>query len=252
MEVIFIAKKLFRGFLILILICLGCACAHKEVPIPDESLLHGAVYLNPPFNGQRPCLYMNGKIYYWYGVAHPYEGGVGTFRLEDYTEAETIEVVGEAPDEDGEFWGPAMSGSVYISSQTPEAVYVRVSSESIEGWEDGNYVRMITAVLLRDGANQIYLYGKRYSLFQTGDLIMDTLPDGYEVIGQAIYIGMDLVPEDDLETNSKHGQYGNLLDGSDVYYNAESPEMIFIPAVEMNGEISYYGIPLACEENTEQ
>ena len=134
------------------------------------------------------------------------------------------------------------------SSRTTTPPSSWVCSEMIEGWEEGKYVRMVTADLLQDGANQIYLYGKRYSLFQTGGMMVDILPEGYEVIGQAIFIGRDLVPEKDLETNSRQGQYGNLMDGTDIYYNAQSPEMIFIPAREMNGEISYYGIPLAREE----
>lgn len=232
----------------MILVFIGCACAQKTASVPEESLLYGATYENPPFNGQRPCLYMSGKIYYWYGVVTQYGSGNDSFRLEDYTETEIIKVVGEAPVENGEFWGPEVKGFVYTNRQTPEAVYVWVCSEMIEGWEEGKYVRMVTADLLQDGANQIYLYGKRYSLFQTGGMMLDILPEGYEVIGQAIFIGRDLVPEKDLETNSRQGQYGNLMDGTDIYYNAQSPEMIFIPAREMNGEISYYGIPLAREE----
>lgn len=49
------------------------------------------------------------------------------------------------------------------------------------------------------------MYGKRYSLFQPDGLIKDTLPKGYEVIGQAIYIGMDLVPENDFYSGGRNG-----------------------------------------------
>lgn len=190
--------------------------------------------------GIRPALLVDGTLFYWTGPAMAIVGAdtpgamVTTIATGDTCLPEGYEPYGEITSvtagpavADGELTaGFSASGTIYTSEATPEAVYVRMTTD----WFTDDYIRFVSAEL--DGS-RLRWQGRDYRIGQSawnGAALswLEELPEGCEAVGQLRYIGRDALPEGDLETNSTSDGYGYSLEGRTVYADPDDPAYIYV------------------------
>lgn len=190
----------------------------------------------------RPALLVDGTLFYWTGPAMAIVGAdipgamVSTIATGDTClpegykpYGEIISVTTDPAAKDGELTaGFSASGTIYTSEATPEAVYVRMTTD----WFTHHYIRFVSAQL--DGS-RLRWQGRDYRIGQSAWnspalLWLEELPEGYAAVGQLHYVGRDILPEEDLETNGTSDGYGYSLEGREVYVNPDDPEYVYVLA----------------------
>ena len=177
--------------------------------------------------------YFAGTSHFRYGTDTP-EGEVyiigdeDTYLPEGYTAVGEISSVTDGPlTEELQFRvGCNASGTVYTSTETPEVVYVHLLADWFDVQEP-EYYRFISEEM----KDEWVLYGgNRYLIsIGTGDCeALEELPAGCEKVGTLTYIGMDYIPENDLETNCASDTFSKALMGRDVYFDPDTPEYIYV------------------------
>lgn len=116
------------------------------------------------------------------------------------------------------------TGTVFGNEQTPEVVYVLMTTS----WFEDSYVRFVTDDL---HDNECISYqGEQYRFSYDTDIckIVEELPEECVLIGSLEYIGSDQVPNDDLETNCGTDGHGKALDGREVYADPKDESVLYV------------------------
>jgi len=201
----------------------------------SDFIREGLYYGKVPEN-IRPVLLVDGTRYYWAGGVYLRDGiptpnwragiwvGKSYFpREQNYTEYGSIKTVGrEEPIEDGQMKAAfSASGTIYTSELTPEVVYVRMTSE----WTgEDRYIRFVSEKL--DNGYCIQWNGKYYRIHPDECEEISQIPENCERIGTACFVGIDMMPKNDLETNCP-GDGHDTLEGREIFFDAEEPEFIY-------------------------
>lgn len=206
-------KRLFL-ILLCVLLFLTCGCNRKS-DSPDT--MFDGTY---PGDFQ-PVLRVNDCLYSWAGYSYDYVVAEGsdsvsvaageTILPQGYAEFGKITDVTEDAPADMELRADfSGTGTIFTNPDQPEAVYVLLKSSVLQ---KDRYVRFVTPVL------ETPTLSYRGSLYAIGDLedLKKELPEGYSSIGSLTYIGKDLIPEEDFETNCFTDCYSKTLDGRQVY-----------------------------------
>ena len=204
-----------------------------DYPLIIEGMFIGTVPENI-----RPVLLVNGTRYYWMGRSYRLDGatvpngsvrawmGVNYFpKKQNYTEYGSIKKVSkEEPTEDCQMKAAfSASGTIYTSELTPEAVYVWLVDDDTG---EGQYIRFISEKL--DDGQCIKWEGRYYRIKPTECEILTQVPDGCASIGMLHYVGIDMMPEQNLETNCPNDTRGYAFEGREAFFNADEPDYLYV------------------------
>lgn len=237
-------KRLFSFMLIIVLITSFSSCSRPETEEKDED--NDVVcddFCWKSYPGEiLPEIMVNGRIYYWEGESktlfntnHPdatvYSIGDGkTYLPKDFSEYGKISsVTTEAPANECQLMADfEVSGTVFISEDNPEAVYVLLTAENLD-WPKEQYIRFISSELLE--GQHIAYGGKFFRIYCGGNPNSEyvfELPENAVSVGNLKYIGMDKLPENDLETNCPNDSFSKALTGKEVFQDPSKPTLIFV------------------------
>lgn len=205
---------------------------------PDNAEEGASGYYGDLSGGIRPEILVGDTVFYWTGMAQaihgattPYGqvytvGNAETFLPDGYTEYGSIASVTDADvtEQLQMKAGFEATGTVYISTGTPEAVYVLMSTD----WFENYYIRFVSSEL--DDGHRIVWDGKDYRI-GIGDGtcdILEELPENSELIGTLHFVGIDAIPESDLETNCPNDTYSFALEGREVFFDSSDPNFIYV------------------------
>lgn len=204
-----------------------------EYPLIVEGMFIGTVPENI-----RPVLLVNGTRYYWMGRSYRLDGatvpngsvrawvGVNYFpKKQNYSEYGSIKKISkEEPTEDCQMKAAfSASGTIYTSELTPEAVYVWLVDDDTG---KGQYIRFISEKL--DGGECIKWEGRYYYIRPDECEILPQVPEGCTSIGTLHYVGMDMMPEQNLETNCSNDTRGYAFEGREAFFNADEPDCFYV------------------------
>ncbi len=217
-----------------------------------EPIVVEGMFIGPVPGNIRPVILVNGTRFYWVGKAAKIEGADSTngpvygltaevtYLPESYTEYGSLkEVTKEEPTEDGQMKaGFVASGTIYTSEATPEAVYVRMTSD----WTEEAYFRFISAEL--DNGYRIKWNGKHYRIGRDTCEVLPQVPDTCECIGKLRYVGRDMIPEQDLTTNAPSDGRSYSFGGREVFYDVNEPDFIYVHEQALGKNGSVFKCPL--------
>lgn len=205
-----------KKMLILMLICaLGMAGCRNggNVNSEDERLMVG----DQLPKGIIPIVLVNGKDYHWTGLADLPKGYNVIGEISGISE--------ESPCEELQLMaGFEATGTVYSSDQTPEVVYILMTTS----WFQKSFVRFVSDDL-HDNESISY-QGKQYRFSYDTDICkkIEELPQDCVLIGTLKYIGSDKIPGGDLETNCAADSEGNYLSGREVYAILNDSSVLYV------------------------
>jgi len=241
---------------IVLIMALACVfglvvgCGHKiTAPEADGSSSQEAIREyedNEPGNGRgwygalpkglRPMVMVNNKLYRWTGMSREYHlrDGYEVYTVADTTTilpegyaavGEISDITEEVPSKEFQLRaGFEATGTVFSNDQTPEVVYVLMTTS----WFDDYYIRFVSDDL-HDNESLFY-QGQEYRISNDIDIceMIEELPEKCVEIGMLQYIGSDLVPTDDLETNCIGDSYSHYLDGREVYADPDDHSTLYV------------------------
>lgn len=243
-------KKCLRWIAVLLCMVLCCGCGHSEevqseLPVADDTvvtanyennvLTSGLGYFGDLPKGLRPMLMAGGKLFRWTGMSKPFfitMGGVHkmgdttTFLPDGYTAVGEISgITEEVPTEELQLRaGFEATGTVFVNKETPEVVYVLMSTD----WFENYYIRFVSDDL---HDNECIAYQGRQYRFTVDISIckrIEELPEGCELVGTLRYIGTDRIPVNDLETNCISDSYAKYVDGREVWADPNDPGVLYV------------------------
>lgn len=226
-------KKLFAWTLIVLSLLLFVGCGREKLPSHDDNpLSSGSGWHGDLPKGIRPMVMVNGKLYRWTGMSKEFLfqgaevyriGDSSTVLPEGYTAfGEISGITEEVPSEELQLRaGFEATGTVYVSEQTPEAVYIYMTTD----WFSDSYIRFVSDDL-HDNECISYL-GLQYRFTLDGEIVKE-LPEGFASVGTLNYIGADRIPLQDLETNRIADGYSKSLDGREVYADLGDSSVLYV------------------------
>jgi len=155
-----------------------------------------------------PCIKIGNHLYYWRGVrndadpsdiidsiTNPNDHSRSLLPTGFFATASINDVFLDIPQYDYDMVADFdATGMAFTCSEKADVIYVLLHSDRFPE----AYYRFTTDTL--GDANRISYSGKLYDI--TPEEWVETLPVGYEPVGQSIVIDKDIVPSSDLETNS--------------------------------------------------
>ena len=205
-------------------------------PCEPDTQEYGSWCLLP--GGIRPELMVNGKLYYWDRFAYPlsfsqslgvYIDSTGTTALPAGFSScgQLSSVTADTPTEEFQMRaGFSAMGEIFVNEAAPETVYVLLSADFFASGP--NYIRFISEKLAEGDLISWKSQSFRFCLGHDVCEVIDRLPEGSELIGRLHFIGIDGLPEKDLETNSPNDNYGHALEGREVYRNPAEPDCVYV------------------------
>ena len=202
-------------------------------PLIIEGMFIGSVPENI-----RPVILVNGTRYYWMDRSYRLDGatvpngsvrawiGMNYFpKKQNYTEYGSIKKVSkEEPVEDCQMKAAfSASGIIYTSELTPEAVYVWLVDDDTG---KGQYIRFISEKL--DNGQCIKWDGRYYYIRPDECEILPQVPEGCTSIGTLHYVGIDMMPEQNLETNCPNDTRGYAFEGREAFFDADEPDYLYV------------------------
>ena len=231
--------KLRRFLLPLLLLGMLVGCGSQ--PSDSDAVSSAADGATSFPGGILPTILIGQSTYTCTGLAFPlygtdapggevYVNAAGATELPDgYTEAGTISSVTQNTLSE-EFQlraGFDATGTIYTSQTTPEVVYVLLSSNAFDAFDEA-YFRFVSDARAKDS---IFYQGNLY-LADFGDCSsLKELPTGCQQIGTLHFIGIDGIPTRDLETNHPGDTYSKALEGREVYFDPNNPEILYLYAL---------------------
>lgn len=189
--------------------------------IPDE---------NPwtEFGGIRPAVMVNGEIYY-------YESFFPAKNIpQSYNAAGKISsVTKEVPKKELQLQcGTEYSGTVFAGDETNTTVYVVPDSSESETLWCARFVCSKMAVNPESsGYNGILFYNGRLYEHNYGGgagYFFEELPDGFEPVGNLVYVGTDNLPDNNFETNINYDNNLNSVERREVYANPDDDSSVYV------------------------
>ena len=231
-------KKLIT--FVLAMVCMfglvGCGTNTEINPEYENNELSSGrgFYIDFP-KGLRPMMMVDGKLYRCTGFHYPYVSigsTVATFEdgstilPEGYIAIGEISgITEEVPSVELQLRaGFEATGTVFTNEQTPEVVYVLMTTDSYSDY----YVRFASDDL---HDNECISYqGRQYRINIRDDICekIEELPEGCVLIGELKYIGSDTIPLNDLETNRIADGHSKFLGGREVYADPNNPGIIYV------------------------
>ena len=231
---------------ILLLVVLGLfGCGYRFVDENPEAKIveyenniinSGRGWFGDVPKGLRPMLMVGGKLFRWTGMSkehHGLENGdvytvadSSSFLPEGYVSVgEISSITEEVPLEELQLRAAfKATGTVFVNEDIPEVVYALMSTS----WFTDYYIRFVSDDL---HDNECISYqGKQYR-FNIDPYIckkLKELPQGCILIGTLNYIGSDIIPINDLETNCISDSYSKYLDGREVYADPNDLTVIYV------------------------
>ena len=202
-------------------------------PLIIEGMFIGSVPENI-----RPVILVNGTRYYWMDRSYRLDGatvpngsvrawiGMNYFpKKQNYTEYGSIKKVSkEEPVEDCQMKAAfSASGTIYTSELTPEAVYVWLVDDDTG---KGQYIRFISEKL--DGGQCIKWDGRYYCIRPGECEILPQVPEGCTSIGTLHYVGIDMMPEQNLETNCPNDTRGYAFEGREAFFDGKKTDYLYV------------------------
>lgn len=111
------------------------------------------------------------------------------------------------------------SGTVYTSKETPEAVYVHMTTD----WFSEKYVRFVCETLAEPA---ISYRGKLYQNRIAYISPEGELPVGFEMAGTVQMIDMDHLPQEELEANDPVGD--PRMEDGEIYASEADDSVIYL------------------------
>ena len=189
----------------------------EDNPISDGSGWYGDLP-----KGLRPTVCVGGKLFRWTGMSKELQfddqGGIYVIGNSDTVLPEGFSPIGELgsiteeiPTEELQLRAAfEAEATFYTNPDFPEVVYALMTTD----WFENCYVRFVSDDLHENAC--IAWQGRQYN-FDPGNDYCEELPEGCELIGNLHYIGADLLPVRDLETNRAGDNYGKYIEGREVY-----------------------------------
>lgn len=213
-------KKLLICFAMMLTLLLA-ACGETPAGVGCDTLP----------GGFDPVLQVNGTHYRWTGIAIEHQRVLrGTVhnptRLmpDGYTAVGEISGVTEdTPTEEFQLQaGFEATGTVFVSESTPEAVYVCMTTD----WFEEYYIRFISDALRN---NECIIYqGAPYRFTLLDSTVVKELPAECELVGKLTYVGENVVPVNDLETNCRNDGFSHLLNAREVYADPNDSSVLYV------------------------
>ena len=214
-------KRWLLCFALLLLSLLLIACGETPAGVGCDTLPGGI----------EPVLQVNGTHYHWTGISIEHQRVLnGTvynptaLMPKGYVEAGVISGVTEdAPTEELQLQaGFEATGTVYVSEATPEAVYVCMTTD----WFEEYYIRFISDALRN---NECIIYqGAPYRFTLLDSTVVKELPNECQLVGKLTYVGENVVPVNDLETNCRTDGFNKLLNGREVYADPNDSSVLYV------------------------
>lgn len=190
--------------------------------------------------GYTPELLVNGKLYKWVGLSLELENtdktglqvisnadGLATTYLPDgfLPYGQITDIIDSPPVQDRQLHaGFSASGMIYTNPQTPEAVYVCMTTD----WFSETYIRFISPAL---GNNQLIAWNGQlyaYPINSTSEDMVTELPQSFQSAGTLHYIGENIIPHEDLQTNCSNDSYAFAMEGREIFYDPQEPGYIYL------------------------
>ena len=218
-----------------------CGCSDPSASA-DETPEKNEVLSDPVLGTFLPSLKVDKKTYYWRGLAVyvDKQQTADSIEVPDSTLITVLPVGFDAvgsivrcsnqePIENFEMAADfEATGTIYTNPEYPEVVYVRLKTD----WIDGLYVRFTTDQL--GDRNRISYHGNLYEY--TGSHLQQSLPHGFDYVGDLVPVGCDALPAHDLETNfpAEHSV--------SVYASNEDATVIYVEKIlnSRNGDQRIY------------
>jgi hypothetical protein len=117
-----------------------------------------------------------------------------------------------------------VTGNIFTNEATPDAIYILMSTESSKNI----MYRFVTSEL--DIGPTIFWNGAAYNgnMFDGLKIVLRELPKTCEYIGNLHVINQDAIPKNDLEINCQTDSYGYNLEGTEVYFDSNDPDYIYV------------------------
>lgn len=206
-------KKLIFVFALLVLFS-GC---YAPAPTGYNSLPWSDI------SRERPAIMVGGEIYCYD------DDFITKYIPENYTEVgRFVPVPDELPDEELEMrCKKSFSGRVFAGDKTNTTVYV------IFDGEDEKYCLRFVHEKMTDGSvghNGFISYGGKLYLLPSAGYdgnLFEELPEGFVSAGKLHYIGVDNLPQKDLETNLKYHSGSDHTDGNEIFADPDDQSAVY-------------------------
>lgn len=164
-----------------------------------------------------PMVMVNGKFYHWTGMSKLPDGYKAVGDISGISE--------EVPSKELQIMaGFEATGTVFTNEQTPEVVYVLMTTS----WFEDSYVRFVSDDLHDNGCISYQRMQYRFSYDVDICEKIEELPEECALIGELKYIGSDKIPSNDLETNCAADGHGKSLEGRDVYAHSSDYSILYV------------------------
>ena len=202
-----------------------------------------------PLGNITPQILVGDTVYYWSGTVQELTGTqTNTNRIsppEGFHEyGGFLATVDTPPTEDLQMQAEFSAfGTVYRNPDAPEVIYILMTTD----WFNDTYVRFASRDIF-DG-DRIAWNGQQYCVpFRKGiDTPLEALPETAVSIGALHFIGLDYIPQKDLETNCIGDDHGHSLEGREAFYDTNNPDVIYIYAMDYSSDGSkgvYWECPI--------
>ena len=243
-------KKFLYGAAFICLMLAGFLAVFRLRSDPPETAQN-------PLGDVVPQILIEDTLYYWSEISREYTGAdtpgtrvsasaeSGSSLPEGFSEyGAFLATVAETPAAQLQMQADfAAFGTVYRNPQTPEVVYIRMTTD----WFENQYVRFASRRIF-DG-DRIAWKGNQYCApFRKGtDAPLEALPEGAVSVGVLDFIGQDHLPQEDLQTNCISDDIGMSLEGREVFADPNDPEHIYVYSSHLSSGGGYYKCPVWTE-----
>ena len=183
-----------------------------------------------------PILMVHGKLYHWAGMSKEFRlneagevytvGDASTVLPDGYVAAGEISgITGETPTEERQLRAAfEAEGTIFTNDKTPEVVYVLMDTS----WFDDYYIRFVREELHDNEC--IFYQGRQYRISMDTEIceIIEELPEACMPVGTLAYIGNDVLPQNDLETNCVADGYSRPLDGREAFMDPNDSSILYV------------------------
>lgn len=218
--------KMKKLVFVLVLLILSVGCTGEPMIYEEPTGMNSLPWSHMSNkNNERPVIMVGGELFY-------FDDYVGTAALpKEYSEiGNIVPVADKIPEKDFEILcRDEFSGKVFAGDETNTTVYIVL--DDVEEY----CIRFACEKMMQDpntvGHNGMISYGGilyNINYGHSGEAYLDELPKGFVSVGRLEYIGVNNLPQNDLESNMNYDNYGSSVDGKEVFANPDDTSMILV------------------------